>query len=111
MFFSKVMKAIDHPYMVQKDGFQANNGTKMQGTTLKSLKHHVALQPLFAIIGAGTVMVCAYILRLASKTTDVNWMKNKDPTAPMKYYENRQFKFLNPSGLDYSTLSNDRPKY
>ena len=30
-----------------------NNGTRMQGMTLASLRHHVALQPLFIIMGAG----------------------------------------------------------
>ena len=42
--------------------FQANNNpfTAMQGTTLKSLKHHTALQPLFIIMGAGIVFVALY---------------------------------------------------
>ena len=31
--------------------------------TAKSLKHHKALQPLFAIIGAGMVFVGAYLFR------------------------------------------------
>jgi hypothetical protein len=31
--------------------------------TIKSLKHHTALQPLFIIIGAGMVFVGAYIVR------------------------------------------------
>jgi hypothetical protein len=35
----------------------------MQGLTMKSLKHHTALQPLFVIIGAGMVFVGAYIFR------------------------------------------------
>ena len=47
----------------------------MQGVTLKSLKHHKALQPLFFIMGAGMTFVALYIGRLASKTTDVNWTK------------------------------------
>ena len=32
---------------------------------MKSLQHHVALQPLFAIIGAGLIFVGAYIGRSA----------------------------------------------
>jgi hypothetical protein len=39
----------------------------MQGLTMKSLKHHVALQPLFVIIGAGMVFVGAYVFRSATK--------------------------------------------
>ena len=51
------------------------------------------------------------LFRLASKTTDVNWSKQKDAAAPMNYYTNRQFKWFNPRGVDYSTLSNNRPDY
>jgi len=82
----------------------------MQGLTMKSLQHHVALQPLFAIIGAGLIFVGAYIGRLASKTTDVNWTKRKDIYSNMDYYENRQFQFISPSGTDYSKLPK-RPNY
>jgi hypothetical protein len=47
---------------------QANNGVgSMQGLTMKSLKHHVALQPLFVIIGAGMVFVGAYVFRSATQ--------------------------------------------
>jgi len=112
MFVSKFLSAVDHPYITGKGGRKANNGKgSMQGLTIKSLKHHVALQPLFAIMGAGIIFVGAYIFRLASKTTDVNWRKVKDPSEPMKYYENRQFQFLNPAGHDYSKMSDARPKY
>ena len=34
-----------------------------QGLTLATVKHHVALQPLFVIMGVGIVFVCAYIGR------------------------------------------------
>ena len=69
--------------------YQANNAyTSMQGMTLKSLKHHVALQPLFVIMGVGITFVALYIGRLASKTTDVNWSKN-DMQKQYGYYENR----------------------
>ena len=60
----------------------------MQGMTIKSLKHHVALQPLFVIMGVGITFVALYIGRLASKTTDVNWSKN-DMQKQYGYYENR----------------------
>ena len=35
----------------------------MQGLTMKSLKHHTALQPLFIIMGAGIVFVSLYVGR------------------------------------------------
>lgn len=82
----------------------------MQGLTAKSLRHHKALQPLFVIIGAGMVFVAAYCARLASKTTDVNWSKQKDQTSLYNYYDNRQFKMFNPLGIDYNNTS-QRPKY
>ena len=79
-----------------------------QGLTLSSLKHHVALQPLFAIMGLGMIMVGAYLGRLAIKTTDVSWKKEEQP---YNYYRNKQFKFLNPSGYDYSKFGNEIPNY
>jgi hypothetical protein len=30
-----------------------------------------------------------YVVRLASKTTDVNWVKAKDPSAPVNYYADK----------------------
>jgi hypothetical protein len=46
-----------------------------QGMTLKSLKKHTALQPLFVIMGLGMTFVVAYCIRLATRTTDVAWRK------------------------------------
>merc|ERR1719414_468091 len=66
MFLSKILAAADHPYLFGKGGRTANNSvSSMQGMTLKSLKHHTALQPLFVIMGAGIVFVVAYIGLLA----------------------------------------------
>merc|ERR1712217_537744 len=67
-----------------------------------------ALQPLFVIMGAGIAFVCLYVGRLASKTTDVNWTK-KDIEEQYGYYENRQFKWFNPRGVDYSKISDASP--
>ena len=73
--------------------FQPNNDLKlMQGLSIKSLKHHVALQPLAVIMGVGIAFVAAYIGRLASKTTDVNWTKAKDLGDHMGYYKARSRK-------------------
>merc|ERR1712058_17797 len=108
-FLSKILPAADHPYLFGKGGRTMNNSiSSMQGLTIKSLKHHVALQPLFVIMGVGIVFVCAYVGRLASKTTDVNWRKEKDTAQLHSYYENRQFKWFNPRGIDYSNLSDKR---
>eukprot|EP00092_Neocalanus_flemingeri_P008503 GFUD01009160.1.p1 GENE.GFUD01009160.1~~GFUD01009160.1.p1 ORF type:complete len:115 (+),score=30.66 GFUD01009160.1:143-487(+) len=112
MFLSKILSAADHPYLFGKGGRSLNNvPSHMQGMSIKSLKHHKALWPLFITMAGGIVFVCAYIGRLASKTTDVNWTKAKDIGDHMGYYNNRQFKWFNPKGLDYSTISDNRPNY
>ena len=43
----------------------------------------------------------------------MNWGKEKDSTKLFSYYENRQFKWFNPRGVDYSTISDKRgaPNY
>ena len=77
----------------------------MQGMNLASLRHHVALQvsflsafklmltfclqPLAIIMVGGMLFVGAYIGRLATKTTDVNWTKAKDLGDHMGYYKDR----------------------
>eukprot|EP00092_Neocalanus_flemingeri_P057696 GFUD01068639.1.p1 GENE.GFUD01068639.1~~GFUD01068639.1.p1 ORF type:complete len:117 (+),score=30.02 GFUD01068639.1:45-395(+) len=114
MFLSKILAAADHPYLMGVGGRKKNNSpASMQGLTVKSLKHHVALQPLFIIMGAGVLFVAAYVGRLARKSTDVNWSKMKDPVDPMSVYENKQFKMFNVGGVDHSNLSTKRnePNY
>eukprot|EP00091_Calanus_sinicus_P020023 TRINITY_DN5267_c0_g1_i2.p2 TRINITY_DN5267_c0_g1~~TRINITY_DN5267_c0_g1_i2.p2 ORF type:complete len:116 (-),score=30.20 TRINITY_DN5267_c0_g1_i2:89-436(-) len=109
MFLNKILRAADHPYLMGSGGRKANNAlSSMQGLTVKSLKHHVALQPLFIIMGAGVTFVCAYVGRLAMKSTDVNWSKKKDPVECMQVYENKQFKTFNVGGVDHSNLSTIR---
>jgi len=110
MFLSKILSAAEHPYLFGKGGRMKNNGTP-QGLTIPTIKHHVALQPLFVIMGAGIIFVALYVGRLASKTTDVNWSKQKDHDKLHEYYNNRQFKWFNPRGVDYSHLSDNRPNY
>ena len=64
MLLSKVLRAADHPYLSGKGGRKLNNHlSAMQGLSIKSLKHHVALQPLFVIMGVGIVFVTAYVGR------------------------------------------------
>merc|ERR1712080_811801 len=114
MNISSVLRAWNDPngYLYGTGG-RAQNNMHMQGTTMASLKHHKALQPLFIIMAGGMIFVSAYCFRLATKTTDINWSKNKDPLSQMDYYKNRQFKWFNPAGTDYSNLSDKRqaPEY
>merc|ERR1711973_63443 len=89
-----------------------NNKLKtLSGLTWPSLKKNYSLIPLFVIMGAGTVMMVSYIIRLATKTTDVSWRKPKEGEAPYDYYRGKQFKFLNPSGIDFSKFGTDIPDY
>ena len=48
--------------------------------TWQSLKPHTGLWPLFAIMSAGMVFVGAYIVRLATKTTDIQGRSNSTVT-------------------------------
>ena len=52
--------------------FQHNNHVSaMQGLTLKSLRHHVALQPLFVIMGVGITFVSLYIGRWGNSPSKI----------------------------------------
>lgn len=75
--------------------------------TLKSLKHHVALQPLFIIMGGGIAFVAYYCWRLAATCPDVAWRKQAEP---WQSYRNAQYKFMNPNSIDYSNACK-APKY
>ncbi|XP_023344889.1 uncharacterized protein LOC111714087 isoform X1 [Eurytemora carolleeae] len=105
MFVSRVLGAATGGYLEGKGGRKMNNGTRMQGMTLASLRHHVALQPLFIIMGAGVTMVTAMCIRTATKTTDVNWRKIKEEDYAVNHYKAKQFKLLNPTGADLAKPS------
>ena len=79
-----------------------------QGLTIKDLKHHYALVPLAVTMVGGMAMVCAYVVRLAFFNTDVSWTKTQEP---YQAFKNKQFKFLNPSGLDYQKAGEAIPNY
>jgi hypothetical protein len=78
--------------------------------TLASLKHHVALQPLFAIMAGGVVFVAVYVGRLALKGPDVQW-KRHELNEPWDNLKDKQFKFFNPAGVDFSKFGTARPDY
>merc|ERR1712218_230135 len=68
MILTKILRAADHPYLMGKGGRMPNNDLRlMQGLSIKSLKHHVALQPLMAIMAVGMTFVAFYCGRLASR--------------------------------------------
>jgi len=59
MFLTKFLNGADHPYLFGPGGRKMNNKA-MAGMTMKSLKHHTALQPLFIIMTGGIIFVAAY---------------------------------------------------
>merc|ERR1712223_446201 len=59
-------------------------------------------------MGLGMTWVTYYCFRLASSTTDVNWSKKHEP---QEYYRNKQFKFFNPSGMDFAKDGCKAPIY
>ena len=80
MHLSKLMRAIDHPYLKGKRGRFMNNSRKgMQVKKIKpqrkgdnkshgqgfdsweSLKHHVGIQPLFVIFGGAMTLVASFV--------------------------------------------------
>ena len=112
MLLTKLVRAIDHPYLKGKGGRLLNNKRmqvnkfngafpvktkcriETQGTDMKSLKHHVGIQPLFVIFGSAVIFVtsyvslvkcvggdCAIVCQAVWKCThghDINWVKTKD---------------------------------
>ena len=76
---------------------------------MNSLRHHMALQPLFAIMAAGMVFVAAYTIRLATKTTDIMWVRHDD--CMNEVLADKQFQMLNPAGHDLAGSGKDRPNY
>jgi len=90
------------------------NGVKtMQGMTMASMRRHFGLAPLAAIMSAGMVFVGVYIIRLGTRTTDIQWVKNPDGFNDC--YKDKNFRILNmgPLDLNHSTnrlsLSNTKP--
>lgn len=104
MQLSRVLGAATGGYL-EGTGGRFHNNDRMQGMTLKSLRHHYALTPLFIIMGAGISMVTAMCIRAATKTSDVNWRKVKEEDYSVNHYRNKQYKFLNPTGLDVAKPS------
>eukprot|EP00092_Neocalanus_flemingeri_P067272 GFUD01082084.1.p2 GENE.GFUD01082084.1~~GFUD01082084.1.p2 ORF type:complete len:109 (+),score=34.41 GFUD01082084.1:29-355(+) len=108
MFLSKIMKAADHPYLKGKGGRHPNN--ELHHLNMAFFRHQKGLMPLFIIGFGGSIFVGLYMIRLAMKTTDVNWTKAKDERIT-NFYRNKQMKLINPGGHDYTNMSDDRPVY
>ena len=82
---------VKRDYMKGK-GSRAEQNIRPQGMSSASLKHHYSLVPLFVVIGAAMGFVVFYVARLATRSTDVNWAKKKEPWDEWK---DKEFKFIN----------------
>jgi len=78
----------------------------MQGLSIKSLKKHPSLIPLFVSLGIGVAFSTFYTLRLATRNPDVTWNRKSNPE-PWQHYADKQYKFFSPSGFKASPA----PKY
>jgi len=81
------------------------NGLKsMQGLSMASMKRHFGLAPLAVIMSAGMAFVTAYIIRLSTKTTDIQWVRNPDGFNDC--YKDKNFRILNMGPLDMNHSTN-----
>merc|ERR1711872_748035 len=104
----QILRAADHPVFHGKGGRYLNN--ELHHLSMTFLRHQKGLMPLFLLGFGGSIFVGWYIVRLATTATDVNWRKVKDDSIT-DYYQNKQAKFINPGGYDYSTMSDNRPQF
>ncbi|XP_043271769.1 cytochrome c oxidase subunit NDUFA4 [Venturia canescens] len=80
----------------------------MMGLSIKDLKKHPSLVPLFACFGVGALGAALYVLRLATRNPDVSWNPKKN-SEPWQEYSNKQYKFY--STEDYSKFYKEPPKF
>ncbi|XP_043471126.1 cytochrome c oxidase subunit NDUFA4-like [Leptopilina heterotoma] len=69
----------------------------MLGMSMKSVKAHPSLIPLYVCIFAGGAAVVGYMSRCALKNPDVSWDLKNNPE-PWQKYENKRYQFLDPVG-------------
>uniref|UniRef100_UPI00397E97B2 NDUFA4 family protein n=2 Tax=unclassified Salmonella TaxID=2614656 RepID=UPI00397E97B2 len=80
---------------------------KMQGLTIKSLRSHYALLPLFVCVGGGAVFATFYLFRL-TQNADASWNRAKNPHPWQMIKDDQQTKFLSMK-TDYKDLKHPRP--
>jgi len=80
----------------------------MQGLTIASLKKNPSLIPLYGFMALGAALAALYTGRLALKNPDVSWSKGSDSN---EAYRNKQYKFYNARGVDWSTYECPAPDY
>ncbi|XP_018403681.1 PREDICTED: cytochrome c oxidase subunit NDUFA4 [Cyphomyrmex costatus] len=64
----------------------------MQGLSLKSMRKHPTLLPIYFCLGLGAFGAFFYTARLAFQSPDVSWL-NKKEAEPWNAYKDKQYKF------------------
>jgi len=80
----------------------------LSGLSIKSMKKHPAIIPIYVLIGMGMGLAGFYTARLALKSPEVTWNRRTNPE-PWNYYSDKQHKFVS-SGRDY-TEGTPAPKF
>ncbi|XP_070547074.1 cytochrome c oxidase subunit NDUFA4-like [Ptychodera flava] len=83
----------------------------MQGFSLRTLKGHYSLVPLFACVGGGALFAAYYLLRLATTNPDATWNRSSNPYPWTKIKPNQQIKFYAAGKIDYANLKKRHPDY
>ncbi|XP_071942130.1 cytochrome c oxidase subunit NDUFA4-like [Antedon mediterranea] len=83
----------------------------MQGLSLKSLRHHYSLVPLFISVGAGAVLAAFYVARLAIKSPDASWDRKNNPHPWTKIKADQNIKFLGAGTIQFDGRKQAYPDY
>ncbi|XP_033624199.1 cytochrome c oxidase subunit NDUFA4-like [Asterias rubens] len=81
----------------------------MQGLSLKSLRSHYALVPLFVSVVGGAVFAAFYVGRLALKNPDAAWDRKNNPHPWTRIKPDQNIKFYAPGGIDFKNLKANGP--
>jgi len=79
----------------------------LSGLTIKSMKKHPAIVPIYGLMALGMGLSGFYLWRLASKSTEVTWSRVKNPE-PWNEYTNKQYKFIS---IGEHPSTSPAPKY
>lgn len=79
-----------------------------QGLTVKSVKHHYSLMPLFIATGVGAAMAAYYVYRLTTMP-DASWARNKNPHPWNNIAPNYRQKFLGAGRIQFDELKRKGP--
>mmetsp|Transcript_16491 Transcript_16491/g.27258 ORF Transcript_16491/g.27258 Transcript_16491/m.27258 type:complete len:117 (-) Transcript_16491:108-458(-) len=98
------------PSFMSGRGSRGDANTKLTGMTIKDLKHHYALTPLFAIMAFGGVLVFANIWRAFFHVPDINFYK-VDAADLHDKWKHRKVKMVDTQSKDFKELGEQVPDW